>query len=166
MRGVAARYPIDLARVMLVGHSSGAHFALWAASRPKLAAASAIRGAAPFKPAAVVAIDGPAGLAPFVGRDSEECSEPVIVPLIGGTPAQFPERYADVDPGRRLPLGVRQGFVPSTLADTLTPYIAAARAAGDPVAVYTPAEPKHFRIINPERDEGRQTLRLIESLAR
>jgi pimeloyl-ACP methyl ester carboxylesterase len=166
VRGIARQYPVDLGRVTFVGHSSGAHYALWAASRPGLPAASEIRGPDPFKPAAVVGIDGPPALAAFVGREAEECGEPVIVPLLGGTSAQFPERYREVDTGARLPLGMRQGFVVAALAETMTDYIARARASGDPVRVYTPATPYHFRIINPERPEGQATLKLIEGLAK
>ncbi len=166
VREIAHTYPIDLHRVTFVGHSAGAHFALWAASRAKLPTTSEIRGADPFNPAAVVAIDGPPALAPYVGRDSEECGQPVIVPLVGGTPAQVPERYREVDTGARLPLGMRQGFVVAQLGESMTGYIAQAKAAGDPVSVYTPTHPYHFRIINPEREEGRRTLQLIESLAR
>lgn len=166
VRGIARTYPIDLRRVTFVGHSAGAHFALWAASRAKLPKTSEIRGADPFNPAAVAAIGGPPALAPYVGRDSEECGQPVIVPLVGGTPAQVPERYREVDTGARLPLGMRQGFVVAQLGETMTGYIDQARAAGDPVSVYTPTHPYHFRIIDPEREEGRRTLQLIESLAR
>lgn len=43
-------------------------------------------------------------------------------------------------------------------------HIEKARASGDMVKVYTPMQPYHFRIVNPEREEGRQTLALIESL--
>lgn len=126
----------------------------------------AIRGDNPLKPAAVIGIDGPPALASFVGLDAEECGEPVIVPLMGGTPAQIPERYHDVDTGARLPLGMPKGFVVAALADTMTDYIAKAKASGDPIRVYTPASPYHFCIINPERVEGQQTLRLIDALAK
>lgn len=166
VRDVARRHSIDLTRVSFVGHSSGAHFALWAASRPRLPADSEIRGSDPFKPAAVIGIDGPPALASFVGRDKEECNESVIVPLMGGTPAQFPRRYDEVDTGARLPLGMRQGFVVAQLAETMTGYIAKAKASGDHVQVYKPASPYHFRIINPERPEGQQTLKLIERLTK
>jgi pimeloyl-ACP methyl ester carboxylesterase len=166
VRGIARRYPIDLGHVSVIGHSAGAHFALWAASRSRLPANSEIRGSDPLKVAAVVAIDGPSALAPFVGRDVEECGEPVIVPLMGGTPSQFPQRYQQVDAGARLPLGMRQGFVKAQLAEGMSDYIAKAKSLGDPVQVYTPDHPYHFRIINPERDEGRKTLALIEAIVR
>ena len=166
VREVARRYPVDLEHVSIVGHSSGAHYALWAASRPRLPADSEIKGSDPFKAAAVVGIDGPPALAPFVGRDKEECDEPVIVPLMGGTPAQFPRRYQEVDTGARLPLGMRQGLVVAALAETMTDYIAKAKTSGDLVEVYKPASPYHFRIINPERPEGQQTLNLIERLTK
>lgn len=164
--GLAERYPIDLKRVTMVGHSAGAHFAIWAASRSALPAESEIRGQAPLRPAAAVVIDGPPSLARFVGPDREECDEPVIVPLMGGSPAQVPGRYRDADAAARLPLGIPQGFVVAALGDTMTDYIAAARAAGDPVSVYKPKEPYHFRIINPERPEGQRTLALVEEMAK
>lgn len=166
VRGIARRYPVDLTRVSIVGHSSGAHLALWAASRPRLPASSEIRGRDPLKAAAVVAIDGPPALGPFVGADEEECGEPVVVPLMGGKPAQFPQRYVDVDTATRLPLGMSQGFVTAALGSTMTTYIAKAKASGDRVRVYKPDMPYHFRIINPEREEGKHTLDLIEALSK
>ena len=59
LRSLAHRYPLDLGRVIAVGHSAGAHAALWLAAREKLPAASAIRGARPLRIRAAVAIDGP-----------------------------------------------------------------------------------------------------------
>lgn len=165
-RRLARRYPVDALRVTLVGHSAGAHFPIWAASRSKLPADSDVRGAAPLRPSAAVVIDGPPSLARFLGADTEECGEPVIVPLIGGTPTQVPQRYRDADAAARLPLGISQPFLVSTLGDTMTNYVAAARAAVDPVIVYKPAEPYHFRIVNPERPEGQQTLALVERMAK
>jgi acetyl esterase/lipase len=48
VRALAARYPLDLGRVVLVGHSAGAPLALWAAGRSRLAARSSVRGRAPL----------------------------------------------------------------------------------------------------------------------
>ncbi len=36
LREIAKAHPLDLSRVVTVGHSAGAHLALWAAARPKM----------------------------------------------------------------------------------------------------------------------------------
>jgi len=47
LRTLADRYALDLRRVVLVGHSAGAHLALWGAGRPQLAPASSDPGPEP-----------------------------------------------------------------------------------------------------------------------
>ncbi|WP_133366213.1 alpha/beta hydrolase family protein [Qipengyuania sediminis] len=101
---LAKEHGLDMSRVIVVGHSAGAHLALWNASRPRLGGEWA-SGAEQPKPMSVVAIDGPAALAPFVGIDAQVCDEPVIVPLMGGTPAERPAEYRLATPAAHLPLG-------------------------------------------------------------
>ncbi len=48
LRSEAPRLGLDLSRVVLVGHSAGGHLALWAASRDRLPAHSALRMDDPF----------------------------------------------------------------------------------------------------------------------
>ena len=151
LRVLAGSYPLDLKRVIVVGHSAGAHAALWVATRPKLPATSAVRGARPLPIRAAVAIDGPGDLAPFVGRDAQVCGKPVIAPLLGGTPDAVPDRYRDGSPFANLPLGVPQVVVASTVftpADAEA-YRAGAAAKGDAVTVVTTAGSDHFNIIAP-----------------
>jgi acetyl esterase/lipase len=149
---LAKTYPLDLNRVTIVGHSAGAHLALWAASRGKLAAPFA---AGAVKPVSVVAIDGPPVLAPLIGIDAQECGQPVIVPLMGGTPVEHPDRYRIATPAENLPLGVRQLLVEATLGGVMKPYAEAARAAGDTVEELAPANANHFDIITPGSPNGK-----------
>lgn len=149
LRVLAKRYPLDLRRVVTVGHSAGALAALWIASRRRLPLASVIRGTDPLPIRAAVAIDGPGDLAPFVGFDAQVCGKPVIVPLLGGTPDAVPARYREASPLRRLPLGLPQTLVQS---DVLTaPAAAAYRAAagGDSVTIVTVPGSNHFNIVAP-----------------
>lgn len=111
VRTLAAQYPLDLRRVVLIGHSAGAHLALWASGRTHLTAQSIVRGPNPLTVSAAVAIDGPADLGSLVGPDTRICGKPVIAPLMGGTPAEVPERYRNASPKEMLPLGVRQYLV-------------------------------------------------------
>jgi acetyl esterase/lipase len=148
---LAAKHPLDLNRVTLVGHSAGAHLALWAASRGKLAEPYS---RSPLKPRSVVAIDGPGALAPFIGIDAQVCGVPVIEPLMGGTPAQKPDAYRMASPMAHLPFGMKQLLVEAELGPFMKPYAAAARKAGDPVEELAPAGANHFDIITPGTTNG------------
>lgn len=151
LRALAGRYPLDLRRLIVVGHSAGAHAALWLAARPKLARGSDVRGVDPIHLHAAVAIDGPGDLAPFVGLDARICGKPVIVPLIGGTPATLPARYHDASPQALLPLGLPQTLVASTVLSPAAAkaYRDVARAKGDTVTIVTTPGSDHFNIIAP-----------------
>lgn len=151
---VAPARRLDLSRVAVAGHSSGAHFAMWSAMRRQLDPSSPIRGRDPVKPALVVAIDGPSGLADFIGMDADVCGGPVISQLVGGTPAQTPTRYAQIEVPDHLPLSTRQLLVQGLWVDEVKPYIARARAAGDHVTVLHPDDARHFNILLPAEPQG------------
>jgi acetyl esterase/lipase len=151
LRAIAKTQPIDLKRVSAVGHSAGAHASLWLAARPKLSMKSEIRGADPLPIHAAVAIDGPGDLARFVGFDAEVCGQPVIVPLMGGTPSNVPQHYVDGTPADHFPIGVPQTMIASNV---LTPGDAEAYrrkgvAAGDSIDVVRIEHGGHFNIIAP-----------------
>jgi acetyl esterase/lipase len=151
VRTLATKYPLDLSRVAVIGHSAGAHLALWAAGRPHLASSSSIRGLNPLEVRAAVAIDGPGDLAGLVGPDARICGAPVIAGLMGGTPATVPERYREASPKEMLPLGVRQYLVSATVLTAVDAqgYEAAARAAGDSAFVLADTSGGHFGVIAP-----------------
>jgi len=150
---VANGHPLDLDRVVTIGHSAGALFALWAPVRAQLAAPWTPSANSPHIKAAV-AIDGPGALAPMIGIDAQVCGQPVIVPLMGGTPAQVPDAYRAASPSDHLPLGVRQLFVTAELGPFMQGYIDAAKAAGDPVEVFAPPSPNHFDVVTPGLANG------------
>lgn len=151
LRQLARTRPLDLTRVAVTGHSAGAHAALWIAARHRLPKGSAIGSANPLPVGAAVAIDGPGDLAPFVGFDAEVCGRPVIVPLLGATPASQPGRYAEASPQALLPLHVRQAMVQSAVltAPAAAAYRAAAAAKGETVTVLSVRNGGHFDIIAP-----------------
>lgn len=161
VRGVAARYPIDTERLLVAGHSAGAHLALWSGMRGKLSPSSEVAVANPVMPKAVVAIDGPGALAEFIGVDAEECGKPVIVPFMGGTPQQVPGRYRDATPQDHLPLGVKQYFVQGAFWDLMQPYMDKAKLAGDITQSIRPPKGGHFRLLHPTEPQGQATLALI-----
>jgi acetyl esterase/lipase len=134
---------LDLERVTLLGHSAGGQLALWAAGRAELPARAP--GAAPRVAASRV-------LAMAAVCDLETAGRPARA-LLGGTPSEVPERWAQADPMRRIPLGVPVGLVHARGDETVSvqrsrDYAAAARAAGADVTL---AEPPggHRDVIDP-----------------
>lgn len=163
LRALATIYPLDLDRVTVVGHSAGAHLALWGAGRPRLPAGSAVRGESPLRARVAVAIDGPADIIGFVGPDARICGKPVIAPLMGGTPSEQPARYRDASPRAMLPLGIPQYLVaaPVLTADDAHQYQAAARGLGDSVTVLAVTDGNHFDVIGPGRAAFAAVLALL-----
>lgn len=157
VRTLARQFPrLDTTRVVVTGHSAGAHLALWAAARARLPAASAIRTpGAPLRPRGAVALDGPPDLAPFVGLDAKVCGAPVIASLLGGSPEAVPDRWHDASPAALLPLGVPTRLVAGAprgmmAAAACHSWEKQARASGDADARYVPvAGADHFDVISP-----------------
>lgn len=119
------------------------------AARHRLPSSSGIRGESPLPLTAAVAIDGPGDLASFSKIDADICGKPVVALLMGGSPDEVPERYAQGSPLELLPLGVPQYLV---AVGVLTPRDAAkyAEAAGhDAVQVLTVEDSSHFDVIAP-----------------
>ncbi|MEH6790484.1 alpha/beta hydrolase [Parasphingorhabdus sp.] len=164
LRTLAKDNGLDLSNVTVVGHSAGAHAALFVASRSRLPVESEVRGEDPLPVKAVVAIDGPGDLGPFVGLDATICGKPVIEPLIGGSIDTYPSRFSEASPAARLPLGVRQGLISSSLVlspEVAETYRATATEAGDKVDVRVFGDSGHFEPIAPGSSEWRVVKELI-----
>jgi acetyl esterase/lipase len=161
LRVLSKTYPLDLSRTICVGHSAGAHAALWIAARTRLPVESEIRGADPLPIEAAVAIDGPGDLIGFIGIDAMFCGKSVIEPLIGGTPARKPERYRQASPKEMLPIGVPQFLISAMVLDPqkAKDYQALAKSKGDSVEVLA-LNAGHFEVIAP----GQQAWSAIEQL--
>ena len=62
LRVLAKAYPLDLNRVVVVGHSAGGHLGTWAAARHRLSKASPLFSKEPLRVAGVVNLAGPTDL--------------------------------------------------------------------------------------------------------
>ena len=98
VRTLAKNHPLDLTRVVTIGHSAGGHFATWVAARHRLAPTSPVYVADPIKLKGVVSLDGPADLKKTIAIQQPICGKPVITDLIGGSPAEQPGRFHDGSP--------------------------------------------------------------------
>lgn len=84
----AAQGRVDTTRTVLAGHSAGGHLALWAASAPRSDPATA-------------SVLGVLALAPVCDLRAayhSDLGDGAVAALHGGSPAQYPERYATTDP--------------------------------------------------------------------
>ena len=148
LRVLARTQPLDLARVAVAGHSAGGHAAAWIASRPGMARFTELRGADPLPVRAAIVIDGPPAVSSFIGFDAEICGDPVVVPFMGGTPAQQPARYAVADAGKGpMPpqLLIASRVLPPADAESYRAHA----PAGNEVTVLRVHDAGHFTIIAP-----------------
>lgn len=151
LRVLATQYSLDLGRLVAVGHSAGANFALWLAARGRIRAGSPLRVERPLDVRAVL------GLAPasdFAALHAQGVCGNVVDKLMGGSPDQVPERYRDVSPAVMVPIGVPQVLLVGGQDRSWGPrgraYHALAVAAGDSLVrlVEAPAA-GHFDIVAP-----------------
>src|SRR5687767_1011955 len=111
LRSLAREYPLDLSRVVILGHSAGGHLAMWSAARSRLAASSPLFMADPLIVSGAINLAGPLDLTANIQGYETLCRDSVITSLMGGTPATVAERYAQASPIELLPLGVPQVLI-------------------------------------------------------
>jgi acetyl esterase/lipase len=144
--------PLDLTRVVAVGHSAGGQLALWATGRPTLPADSP--GSDPRVPIrAAVSQAGVLDLALAAGLMPSATPTKALL----GDPSQHYERYVLASPRERLPLGVPQLLLHGDRDDTVsmriaTSYAAAARDAGDPCELIVLSRTGHSEHIDAGSD--------------
>lgn len=147
LRANAARYRLDLSRLVAVGHSAGGHLALWLAGRPRLPAASPLRSPNPLPIRTVVSLGGLPDLEQAARPPLSGCGADVIPKISGGRLAESSVPYL-------APLGVRQVLV-NGVQDRIIPtayatsYAAAMRAKGDRVTVRMLDVTGHVELIAP-----------------
>lgn len=176
LAGLAAKYRLDLSRVVVAGHSAGGHLAFWLAGRHHLAAHGELAPASTPK----VAIKGVVGLAGAVdlrlvielagwftyAHDKDE-----VIALMGGSPAKVPDRYTAGNPGDLIPLNVPQWLLQGTEDDQIPPALPGrwaerGRRAGEKVVVEMLAGADHFDVVDPRSKAWPAVLRTIEQALR
>ena len=166
LRDLGSRFPVDLDRVAIIGHSAGGHLALWAAARRRLPPESGLAGSDPLSITGVVTLAGLNDLAAYHDHGPGPGATGVIDTLVG--PSR-PRRFADTSPAELLPIGATQ-LVVSGDADELVPpefgeaYVERARAAGDRATALVFPGADHFTLINPASDAWQQVCAQLPAL--
>lgn len=162
---LAQEYPLDLQRVVAIGHSAGGHLALWLAARQNLQRESVLAVEEPLMLSGVISLAGANDL-DLMWEVRQENSP--VVAFLGGTPVEVEERYEQGSPARLLPLQVPQVLVHGTEDDVVplilsTKYREKAVAAGDDVRVIELPGVEHFKVIDPASEAWPP---IVEAMAR
>jgi len=166
LRTLARKYPLDLKRVISVGHSAGGHLALWLAARPRIPAADPLASADP------IALRGAAPIAGVVDlrRGWElRLGDGAVGELMGGPPEKQQQRYHAGSPTELVPIGVRVRLLHGT-DDSVVPieisnnYQKAAVTAGDDARLVPLPSADHFLPVDPRSIHWPLVERTVQSL--
>lgn len=140
---------VDTSHVVAVGHSAGGHLAAWAATREKLPAGAP--GAAPR--VAMTGVVAQAGVLDLVACAEQMLDDSAAAALMGGMPAEHPDRYRLADPMAAIPVAAPVLCVHSRADDRVpfqmsVDYAAAAAQAGGRATLQETAG-DHFTLIDP-----------------
>jgi acetyl esterase/lipase len=129
--------PLDLERLVLVGHSAGGHLALCAARAAQASLVVSLAGVCDLSTAA----------AEHLGNDA-------VCEFIGATPAEAPGESAQLDPIASLPSSARVLLVHGDVDDRVPisqsrRYLEAARGAGDDCELLELPGVDHLVLIDP-----------------
>jgi acetyl esterase/lipase len=145
---------IKLGRVITVGHSAGGHLAVWALGHT-----------GPITLAGGISLAGPLDLRL---AEREGIGDDAAVNFLGGTSADFPDRYNSASPSEhpvahipvRIVHGTEDSVVPMSQSNS---YAAAAKKAGQDVQLQQVAG-DHGAVIDPQADAWTATLTAITDL--
>jgi pimeloyl-ACP methyl ester carboxylesterase len=156
---LAKSYPLDLSRVITMGHSAGGHLAFWLAGRHHIDTHSEI-----YQPRPQVPLHGAIALAGAVdlrltidlsGYFTFAHDKREVYALMGGRPQDLPERYQAGNPGDLLPFHVPQFLVQGTADGQIPPELPSrwaemSRRLGETATVQIIPGADHFDVVDPE----------------
>jgi acetyl esterase/lipase len=156
---LARSYPLDLSRVITMGHSAGGHLAFWVAGRHHIDARSEI-----YQPRPQIPLRGAISLAGAVdlrltidlsGYSTFAHDKDEVYDLMGGRPQDLPDRYKAGNPGDLLPFQVPQLLIQGPADDQIPPELPArwvemSRRLGDSATVNIIPAADHLDVVDPD----------------
>jgi acetyl esterase/lipase len=163
----ARTQPLDLQRLVAVGHSAGGQLVQWMAGRARIPSSSPLYQAGGLAVPAVVSLGGLADLRHEAGVIKSSCDRD-LVDLTGTPDSTRPDVFADTNAADLMPNGSRTFLVTGAL-DTVSPprvahdYAARARAAGDAAEVVILPDASHYDEVAATSPAWPRVLRAIET---
>jgi acetyl esterase/lipase len=150
LRTIAKTHPLDLNRVIAVGHSAGGHLALWLAARKILPKDSLVYSSDPLPLRGVVSLAGITDL-----RRAGTACDANVPQLMGGSAKDKTAIYDQASPVELLPLGIPSAIVQGSI-DAIIPlamakdYADAAKKKGDDARLVVIENAGHFEVVDPK----------------
>jgi acetyl esterase/lipase len=169
LAGLALKHPLDLRRLVALGHSAGGHLVLWLAARPNLPTDSVLRSPSPLAIPAVVSTGGLPDLETVAALGDASCGTERVRKLTGAATQARPDVYADTSP-LTLPPGQARAVMLNGEFDALAPPSMGERDAarmsvrGGHVRQVTIADTGHVELIAPGTTAWARTVQAIEPL--
>jgi len=171
---LAKSYPLDLSRIFTMGHSAGGHLAFWLAGRVHIPSDNELSPLAkPSQP-----IRGTISLAGVVdlrltidlsGYFTFAHDKAQVYSLMGGRPADLPQRYQAGNPGDLLPFQAPQILIQGSADDQIPPALPA-RWAGNATRMGSHATVKiipgadHLDVVDPNSSAWPAVMAQIKSM--
>jgi len=154
LRQIAPEYSLDLARVVVLGHSAGGHLAMWSGTRQQIPDNSPLYIPNPLRLRGIINLAGTVDMTQNIANMDDRCQDTVVPRMLGGSPDSVPDRYRQVSASAMLPLGVpqiliwgqRDDFIPRPL---IAKYASAAQKAGDRAQLIIVPNVGHFETASP-----------------
>ncbi len=150
LRTLEKTHPLDLNRVVAIGHSAGGHLALWLAARKHLPKESPLYSSDPLPIVGVVSLAGVTDL-----RRTGTACDANVPQLMGGSAQDKAGIYNQASPFDLLPLGIPTAILQGD-SDSIIPlemakdFADAAKKKGDDIKLVVIEKAGHFEVVDPK----------------
>jgi acetyl esterase/lipase len=160
LNAMASQYQLDLARVVVSGHSAGGHLALWVAAQNQIPKNSVLKNAQPVHFKAVIGIAAIPDLAYYALAGAHACGVDTVDQLVDfATRKPTGDPFRDTSPSELLPLGVKQVLINGANDGIVPPFVSQryqvqAQEVGEHVKLIKIDNAGHFELIAPWTEAG------------